>query len=348
MHLLIIGGTRFVGRHLVEAALARGHSITLFNRGRSNPDLFPQVEQLRGDRDGDLSALKDRQWDAVIDTCGYVPRIVRKSAEVLANAIDHYTFISSISVYAEDGPIGMSEDGPVARLSDETIETITDQTYGPLKVLCEKAVQQRFVDRALIVRPGLIVGPHDPTDRFTYWPHRIARGGEVLAPGDPHQPVQFIDVRDLGEWIVRMMESRQGGIFNATGPDDTLPMKQLLEACMRVTNSSAHLTWVDEKFLLDASVAAWSDLPVWVTAQELRFATIDCSRAIAHGLTFRSLATTIRDTLAWEVTRPGDHAWGAGLNREREAQLLRAWHRHTDMSVALTRALDNQGETHRE
>jgi 2'-hydroxyisoflavone reductase len=326
MQLLVIGGTRFVGRHLVEAALARGHSITLFNRGQSNPDLFPQIERLHGDRDGDVWPLKDRQWDAVIDTCGYVPRIVRKSVELLANAVDHYTFISSISVYAEDGPIGMNEDSPVGTLSDETIETITDQTYGPLKVLCERAVQQHFADRALIVRPGLIVGPHDPTDRFTYWPHRIARGGEVLAPGDPQQPVQFIDVRDLGDWIVRMIESRQGGAFNATGPNYTLPMNQLLEECVQVANSDAHLTWVDEKFLIEAGVAAWSDLPVWAGEKELSFVTIDCSRAMARGLTFHSLATTIRDTLTWDAARPGDHAWRAGLNPEREAAVLSAWH----------------------
>jgi 2'-hydroxyisoflavone reductase len=262
----------------------------------------------------------------VIDTCGYVPRIVRQSAELLAHAVDHYIFISSISVYAEDGPTRMNEDGPVGTLSDETVETITDQTYGPLKVLCEKAVQQRFADRALIIRPGLIVGPHDPTDRFTYWPHRIAQGGEVLAPGNPQQPAQFIDARDLGEWIVRMIELRRVGVFNTTGPGDMLTMQQLLEECVRITNSGAHLTWLDENFLIEAGVAAWSDLPVWVTEKGLNLVTIDCGRAIAAGLAFRALATTILDTLAWDASRPGDHEWRAGLSPEREAAVLSAWH----------------------
>lgn len=325
MKLLIIGGTRFVGQHLVEAAVARGHEVTLFNRGRSNPDLFPQVEQLRGDRDGDLASLKHRRWDAVVDTCGYVPRIVRKSAELLADTVDHYAVISSVSVYREDNPTGMNEDSPVGTLTDETIEEINEQTYGPLKALCERAVQQALTDRALIIRPGLIVGPHDPTDRFTYWPHRIAHGGEVLAPGKPDQPTQFIDARDLAEWIVRMIETRHTGIFNATGPAETLTMRRFLEECVSVCNPASHLTWVDERFLIEASVAPWSDLPVWVPETDANLCTVNCDRATGVGLTFRPLAETIRDTLAWDQTRTNVE-WRAGISLEREQQLLREWH----------------------
>src|SRR5512136_1410936 len=219
MNLLIIGGTRFVGRHLVEYALARGHTLTLFNRGQSNPDLFPRVEQLHGDRAADLSLLQDRSWDAVIDTCGYVPRIVRLSAQTLAGRTDRYVFISTVSVYAQDNPRGMDENAPLAALKDETIEEITSETYGGLKALCEKAVEAVYPNRALIIRPGLIVGPYDPTDRFTYWPWRTAQGGEVLAPGNPDQPQQIIDARDMARWIVQMVEAKRTGVFNAVGAD---------------------------------------------------------------------------------------------------------------------------------
>ncbi len=209
MKLLVLGGTVFLGRHLVEAATARGHSVTLFNRGQHNPELYPEVEKLRGDRDSDLSALQGRRWDAVIDTCGYLPRAVRASAELLADAVDHYTFISSISVYADFHTPAMDESAPVGTLADETVEEVTGETYGPLKALCEQAAERALPGRVLNIRPGLIVGPHDPTDRFTYWPVRVARGGEVLAPGRPHVPVQVIDGRDLAEWTVRMVEARQ-------------------------------------------------------------------------------------------------------------------------------------------
>ena len=189
MNLLILGGTVFLGRHLVEAALARGHAVTLFNRGQHNPDLFPEVERLRGDRDGDLQALEGRRWDAVVDTCGYVPRVVRASAEMLAPNVDHYTFISSISVYADTSKPGIDEQAPVGTLDDPTTEEVTGESYGPLKALCEQAAEAAMPGRVLNIRPGLIVGPHDPTDRFTYWVRRVAEGGEVLAPGNPHAPV---------------------------------------------------------------------------------------------------------------------------------------------------------------
>lgn len=326
MRLLIIGGTRFVGRHIVEAALARGHAVTLFHRGQTNTDLFPQIEHLIGNRDGDLAPLRDRTWEAAIDTCGYGPRIVRQSAELLAHSIEQYTFISSISVYAEGAPAGMDETAPVATIADETREDITNESYGALKVLCERVVEQVYADRTLIVRPGLIVGPHDHTDRFTYWPHHIAHGGKVLAPGDPDQPVQFIDARDLGGWIVRAVEAKLSGTFNATGPDYRLSMQQFLEACITACHSNAQLTWLPEEFLLNAKAEPWSDLPVWMPAKDAKFDTVNNERAIKAGLTYRPLSTTINDTLAWAATRPIDHAWRSGLTLDRERELLAAWH----------------------
>lgn len=328
MKLLVLGGTVFLGRYIVTAALARGHEVTLFNRGQHNPELFPEVEKLRGNRDGDLEALRGRRWDAVIDTCGYVPRIVRTSAELLARSVEHYTFISSISIYADFSVPGLTEISPVGRLQDETIEELTGETYGPLKALCEQAVERAMPGRALIIRPGLIVGPHDPTDRFTYWPWRIAQGGEVLAPGSPSRPVQFIDARDLAEWIVRMIEAEKTGTYNATGPDYALTMGQLLETCRSVSRSDATFTWVDEKFLLDAGVQPWMEVPLWVpdTEEHRGFSAVNCTKAISDGLSFRPLAETIQDTLKWVATRPSNALWRAGLKREREKELLQQWH----------------------
>jgi 2'-hydroxyisoflavone reductase len=326
MKLLIIGGTRFVGRHLVESALARGHTLTLFNRGQSNPDLFPQVEQLRGDRATALALLQERSWEAVIDTCGYVPRIVRLSAQALAGQTDRYVFISTVSVYAEDNPRGMDEDSPLATLKDESVEVVTGEAYGGLKALCEKAVEEVYPNRALIIRPGLIVGPHDPTDRFTYWPWRIAQGGEVLAPGNPEQPVQIIDARDLAQWIVLMVDAKHTGIFNAVGPAYALTTRRMLEACVAVCSPQARLTWVDEAFLLERKVEPWSELPVWVPEKESALETCRNARAITAGLKFRSIEETIRDTLVWARTHPEDHVWRAGMKAEREAKLLREWH----------------------
>jgi 2'-hydroxyisoflavone reductase len=327
--LLILGGTVFLGRHLVNAALGRGHTVTLFNRGQHNADLFPAVEKLRGNRDGDLDTLRGRRWDNVIDTCGYFPRIVRSSAEMLAHAVDHYTFISTVSVYSEVKQASIDENAPVATLKDESVEEITEESYGALKALCEQAVERAFPGRDLVIRPGLIVGPCDPTDRFTYWPHRVARGGEVLAPGKSTSRVQFIDVRDLAEWTLRMVEAKQTGVFNATGPAHALTMEQTLTECRRVSQSDARLMWVEEKFLLDAGVGAWIEMPLWVPEKEdaLGFMQIKCGRAIAAGLTFRPLPDTIHDTLAWDATRPATTEWRAGIKPERELELLNAWHR---------------------
>ena len=329
MKLLILGGTVFLGRHLVEAALECGHTVTLFNRGQHNADLFPSVEKLRGNRDGDLDALRGRRWDGVIDTCGYFPRIVRASAEMLAQAVDHYTFISSVSVYAEVKQPSIDENAPVATLGDESVEQITEESYGPLKALCEQAVERALPGRTLVIRPGLIVGPHDPTDRFTYWPHRIARGGEVLAPGKATSRVQFIDVRDLAEWTLRMVEARHTGVFNATGPAHALTMEQMLDECGKVSQSEARLTWVEEKFLLDAGVEGWIEMPLWVPEKEdaYGFMQINCAQAIAAGLAFRPLSDTICDTLAWDATRSPTIEWRAGIKPERELELLNAWRR---------------------
>ena len=229
MKILIIGGTRFLGRHLVNSARARRHEVTLFNRGKTNPNLFWQVEKIQGDREKDLDQLTGRNWDAVIDTCGYFPRIVRMSAEALKGKVENYVFISSISVYSAFSKIGINESDPVGKIEDETMEEITGESYGPLKALCEKAVQEVFGMDSLVIRPGLIVGPHDPTDRFTYWPVRVARGGSILAPEKPDLPIQIIDARDLADFIIKLIEQNVSGVFNATGPDHALTLGSMLD-----------------------------------------------------------------------------------------------------------------------
>lgn len=335
MKLLILGGTVFLGRHLVDAALARGHDVTLFNRGQHNPDLYPWVERLRGDRDGALNALHGGRWDAAIDTCGYVPRIVRASAELLSSRVEHYTFVSTLSVYADTATPGIDESAPVGSLADETIEDVTGETYGPLKALCERAAEEAMPGRVLIPRPGLIVGPHDPTGRFTYWPARVVQGGEVLAPGNQGRPVQVIDARDLAEWTIRMIEDQQTGIYNATGPDDVLTMGDVLDASLKVSGSDARITWVDEGFLLDAGVEPWSDLPLWIPeGREMDgLMAVDCRKAVATGLTFRPIGETVRDTLAWDATHPREDSneRQAGLAPERERELLAAWRQRSDV-----------------
>ena len=292
MRLLILGGTVFLGRHLVGAARARGHAVTLFNRGQHNPELFPGVEKLLGDRSGNLDALRGRRWDAVIDTCGYVPRVVRQAAEVLAGAVEHYTFVSSLSVYADTSRPGVNEDDPVGALPDESIEEITGETYGPLKALCEQAAERAMPDRVLTVRPGLIVGPHDPTDRFTYWPARAARGGDMLAPGQADRPVAFIDVRDLAEWLIRMIEARWTGVYNADGPNYELNMGRLLAVCAAVSGSDARPVWVDGQFLIEAGVEPWGEMPLWIPESDpmaAGFFKFSIERALTAGLRFRSL-----------------------------------------------------------
>lgn len=324
MNILLIGGTAFVGRTIIETALARGHNLTMFNRGQRNPELFPEIERLHGDRDGGLDVLRGRQWDAVIDTCGYLPRVVRASAELLAGAVERYVFISTISVYADFSERGVDENAPLGTLADPTTEQITGESYGPLKVLCEQVVEQAMPGRALVIRPGLIVGPYDPTDRFTYWPWRIAQGGRVLAPGNPATHVQYIDVRDLAEWTVRMTEAQATGVFNATGMPTA--MGELLQTCVTTTGSDAQFTWVPEAALLEQKIEPWSELPLWVASETnpdmAGFGDVSIARAVTAGLQFRPSASTIADTLTWASTRPPDHTWRAGLTRQRETELL--------------------------
>jgi 2'-hydroxyisoflavone reductase len=336
MRLLLLGGTRFVGRHLAETALARGHQVTLFHRGKTNPGLFPQAEHLLGDRDGDLSALDGRRWDVVLDVNGYLPRIVRASAERLAGSADRYVFISTISVYADNTVRGRHEGSPVKQPApgDEGNEEITGKAYGWLKARCERVVEEVWAGRNLIVRPCLIVGSHDFTGRFPYWPWRVARGGEMLAPDRPDLPIQVIDARDLAEWILRSVEEGRTGLFNASGPrafPDVLTLGELLETCREVTGSDARFTWVSEEFLLER-VEPYRELPLWVSGPEHEgFHRLDNRKAVAAGLTFRPLADTVRATLDWladlggDIPPPPGEDRPAHLTLEREAELLREW-----------------------
>lgn len=336
MKLLVLGGTKFLGRAVVEAALDRGHKVTLFNRGETNPELFPEVEKLHGDRDGSLGALENRTWDVVIDPSGYVPRVVRASATMLAaNGIGHYVFVSSISVYARPYTSDFDETAPLAELDDPATEEISEH-YGGLKAACERVVEELFPGRSILVRAGLIVGPHDPTDRFTYWPTRIARGGRVLAPGPPARPWQFIDVRDLAAWIMRAAEQRAAGAFNVTGPVGGTTAGEVLETCREVAAGDAELVWVDEPFLVERQVGEWMELPLWLAESSAEFANMqkaDTSRAVAAGLVTRPIADTIRDTLTWAQARgtPGEGTLamgdtdGVGLEPDREAALLAEW-----------------------
>jgi 2'-hydroxyisoflavone reductase len=323
MRLLVLGGTVFLGRHLVEAALASGHEVTLFNRGQTNPDLFPEVEKLRGDRQSDLSALEGRRWDAAIDVHGRMPRVVRPVAELLADAVDHFTFVSSISAYGEEFPVGMDESFPTAEFAEDMDEDDL-ANYGPCKAECERIALAAFPDRSFVPRPGLIVGPHDPTDRFTYWPRRVAAGGHVLAPGEPERQVQIVDGRDLADWIVRMVEAGATGPYNATGPDFPLTMGRMLKTCGSVSGNDAELVWVSDEFLLAEGVGQWMELPLWLAEPETEgLLAVDVSKAVDSGLSFRPLEATVRDTLAWRGD--GDRSDAVGLAPEREAALLEKW-----------------------
>lgn len=318
MKLFLLGGPRFLGRAIADVALERGHELTFFNRGTTNPDLYPGVERIIGDRAGYLTGLGERTWDAVIDTSGYLPNDVRASAEALAGC-GLYCFVSSISVYA-DFARPNDEDSQVAELGDLPADEVTNESYGALKALCEEAAREVFRERALVVRPGLIVGPHDPTGRFTYWPHRMARGGEVVAPAPPDRRTQVIDVRDLGEWIVELCERGSPGTFNATHPG--LMWSELLDSCRAVSGSDADVTWVPDEFLLEHEVGQWMELPLWLADPEMAAADdVSVRRALDAGLTFRSLDETVRGAL--EQARTTD---AAGLAPEREAELLAAWH----------------------
>ncbi len=320
MKLLVLGGTRFLGRAVVDAALAAGHEVTLFNRGVTNPELYPDAEKLRGDLESDIDALRGRRWDAAIDLdATTLPRHVRRYVELLADEVGHFTFVSTISVYAEPSR-PLAEDSPVEEPPDPEPATFQGEQYGGLKIGCERAVRDVLADRAAIVRPGLIMGPHDPTDRFTYWPRRLADGGDVLAPGTPSQPVQLIDVRDLGLWLVGVAERRTSGTFNATGPAEPLTLGALLERTIAAVGSDARLVWVGDQALLDAGVQPWTELPLWLPGDEhTGLLRTDIERALAAGLRFRPLEETARDTLAWS-REAGEQR--PTLSREREAELL--------------------------
>lgn len=355
MRLLILGGTIFLGRHLAEQAIAEGDTVTLFTRGKHNPDIFPKAERITGDRATDLHLIGKRRWDAVVDTSGYLPEVVRASAKLLAGNVGHYTFVSSISVYRDFRTLGIDEDYPCGAMPEGAAQTVTGETYGPLKAICEQAVAEEFPGHALNIRPGLIVGPHDPSDRFTYWPERAARGGEVLAPDSPHRIAQVIDARDLAAWILRSVREGRTGVFNATSPggvpdgnapgsagggtafgsppagisspDFPLTFGRLLDACRRVSGSDARFTWLPESFLAEEKVGPWMELPLWVPQEPdmLGFDAVSVERAVAAGLRFRPITETIRDTLSWTATLPPDRTRRAGLDPAKETEILRRW-----------------------
>jgi 2'-hydroxyisoflavone reductase len=337
LRILILGGTGFTGPHQVRYALARGHKITLFNRGRESNPWPGEVEELIGDRNtGDLKALAGREWDVCIDNPTSLPFWVRDAGAALRGRVRQYIFISTVSVYA-DNDQAADESAPLAKYTGkdalaETMETFranVGELYGPLKAASEAEAAQQFPGITTIIRPGLIVGPGDPTDRFTYWPVRLARGGEVLAPGDGSDPVQFIDARDLAEWTIRMAESRTFGTFNATGPAAALDMRGMLDTIAKAVHADARTTWVSSEFLEAEQVSAWGDMPVWVPAKgdSAGFARRSIRRALGAGLTFRSLAATSAETLAWFRAQPADRQakLRAGIAPEREAEVLAKW-----------------------
>ncbi|SPF55731.1 NAD-dependent epimerase/dehydratase [Candidatus Sulfopaludibacter sp. SbA4] len=331
--ILILGGTGFLGPATVEAAKARGHELTLFNRGKTRPGLFPNIETLLGDRDpkiGEgLNALRNRKWDAAIDNSGNVPRIVAASAQLLAPNVKQYIYISSISAYADNSIEGQDETGKLAVTPDPSVEKVTAQTFGPLKVLSEKAAQEALPGRTAVVRPGYIVGPDDPSGRFTYWPVRIDRGGEVLDPGAPGDPVQIIDVRDLGAWLIALVEQGTVGVFNATGPKDRLAWGDLLQACRKATRSENTLTWVPGEWIAKKGEEIF---PIWAPflGETRGFHRWNCAAAVKAGLKFRPYGQTVADTLRWYKTQDeGGRTKLAGPAPAKEAELLAAWKRES-------------------
>jgi 2'-hydroxyisoflavone reductase len=330
--ILVLGGTGFLGPHFVRAAVANGHAVTLFNRGKTNAELFPDLEQLQGDRDeGDLESLKGRQFDAVVDTSGYVPSHVEATAKLFADSAEHYQFISSISVYEKFGQSNDAVDelSEVATMSDDDCAKITKiresfPFYGPMKARCEAAAESAMPGRVANIRPGLIVGPGDPTDRFTWWPVRIDRGGEVLAPGDPDGQVQFVDVRDLAAWMLHCIERNVTGVHNAVGFAGRVSMLDVLTACKCATSNPVTLTWASEDFLEEQEVGPWMQMPLWIPRGGR--GSVSNSRAMDKGLRFRPIADTIRDTLQWARTERGDKPFArTGVPAERERELLAKW-----------------------
>lgn len=331
MKLLVLGGTAFLGPHFVRAALANGHEVTLFNRGKTNPEMFKDLEQLRGDRDKrELDAIKGRDWDAVLDTSGYVPEHVRQAASLLKDRVGHYQFISTISVYGgfRQRPALVDEQAATTKVSQQVVDEVKTirqsfRHYGAMKALCELAAEAEMPGRVSNVRPGLIVGPMDRSDRFTYWPWRIDQGGEVLCPGAPEGHTQFVDVRDLAAWMLHCIEQDTTGVYNAVGFSGRTGLSEVLAACKCATSADAQLTWVDETFLREHKVAAYSELPLWIPEAGRRM--VQNQKAVSQGLRFRPIADTVRDTLAWAKEARGDKPLRAGLKAERERELLGKW-----------------------
>ena len=333
MKILVLGGTAFLGPHFVRAAQVNGHTVTLFNRGKTNPGMWKDLEQLRGDREtGDLAALKGRTFDAVVDTSGYVPAHVEATAKLLAETCKHYQFISTISVYGSFGerPDTITENAATAKVGDEDVAKVNSirqamPFYGPMKARCEAAAEAAMPGRVSNLRPGLIVGPGDTSDRFTWWPVRIDRGGEVIAPGDPDGHVQFVDVRDLAAWMLHCIEHDVVGVHNVTGFHGRVSMQEVLGACKCATSTPATLTWCSEEFLTDNKVQPYMQMPLWIPRDGRT--VVDCSKAIAAGMRFRPIADTVRDTLQWAKTERGDKPFArTGLPAEREQELLAKWH----------------------
>jgi 2'-hydroxyisoflavone reductase len=333
LNILVLGGTGFIGPHMVSEALRRGHSVTLFNRGRTNNELFPDLEKIMGDRDGGLDGLKGRRWDAVIDNSGYVPRHVRDSARLLASNTNFYLYVSTISTYASFTAPN-DEDSPLATIDDETIEEVTGQTYGPLKALCEKRAREEIGDdRLAILRPTYICGPGDHTDRFSYWPVRTAQGGEMIWPGSPSYPMQIIDVRDLANFTVDCVEKNTTGIYNTVTPVASYTIGDLLEESQAVTASSVDPIWVDETFIetaqANSTVQNWGMFPVWhpLSGDSAAISSISGARAREAGLRNRPVRETIRDLMSWWATLPAERTatLRAGMSADVEAELIALW-----------------------
>jgi len=320
MNLLVLGGTQFVGRHIVETALHGGCQVTLFHRGRTNPGLFPGTEELLGDRDGGLGALGDRRWDSVIDVNGYLPRLVRDSARYLKSRVERYVYVSTLSVLGNPALPNQNESAALAKPPDASVEEITKDTYGGLKAACETAVQSEVPGRTLIVRPGYIVGPWDHTGRFNYWLRRFSEGGEMLVPGDPAGPLQFIDVRDLAAFVVKMTQSKATGIYHAVGPPEPFSWGGLFDECRAITHSDTRVTWIDEEILESLGVQP-TELPMWVGSGARGIMSADARKALEAGLKLRPVSETVRDVLNWDV-RHGRR--DVGLTAARERELLEA------------------------
>jgi 2'-hydroxyisoflavone reductase len=325
MRLLILGGTVFYGRHVTEEALRRGHEVTLFTRGLHNAELFENANKLTGERDGGLDALKSGEWDAVLDTCGYVPRVVRQSAELLKDRAKTYAFVSSISVFSGEGEGPIVETSSVSQPEDPQTEVVDGATYGGLKALCEEAVNAVWEGSALVIRPGLIVGPYDTSDRFTYWPWRLSRGGRVVAPDRPSQAVQIVDARDLAQWTLDMLESGCSGVFNGTGPLQPYTLGEVLSRVKSAVGGLAELIPVPISMLEDKDVRFWTEMPLSHGDESDALMRCDVSKAVSAGLKFRPLEETARDTLAFAQSRGEGYVWRNGLPQEKEARILAAW-----------------------